>query len=113
MVVEIEVTNPAVGQNDVGIKDFAGLGVNTTGSDRGTNVIVQPADKVVPNIFGIFFHVLFRRSVLVFDNNRINDSDFLERFVPVTHTGLDPATVSNWGSVFNVETDRSLGWAEL
>jgi len=48
-------TNPAVGEDDIGVEKFAGVGVGAAGADGGADVIVQPTDEVVADILGVFF----------------------------------------------------------
>ena len=54
--LEAEVTDPAVGQNDVGIEDLAGHRMHAAWTNRGSNVIVEPTDEVVLYVFWIEIH---------------------------------------------------------
>ena len=95
-----ESTDPTVGKNDVGVKDFACQRVYSARSDRSTDVVVQPTDKVVLHIFRIEIHVLIGFLVLLSDNDRFIDSDLLERFVPVQNAISYPASVPDRSGVF-------------
>ncbi len=53
MELKIEVSNPNVGENDVRIEDFAGQRMHATWANGGPNVVVQPTDEVVLDVFGI------------------------------------------------------------
>ncbi len=108
----LKSSNPTVGQNDVRVKDFTCLWINTARSDRGTDVIVQPANEVVSNVFWIFIHVSTRLAVLLADLDRIGDTNVFERFVPVQNAFANKAAIANWRRVFDVENDRLLGRAQ-
>ena len=100
-----ESTNPTVGQNDIRVQDFTGLWIDAAWSDRGANVVVQPTNEVVANIFGIFFHVLAGLTILLADFDRIGDADFSERFIPVQDAFANETAIANWSRVLDVEND--------
>ena len=97
------VSDPAVSQNDVGIKNLTCERIDAAWSDGGTNIVVQPANKVVVYIFRILIHVGTGRSVLVINFDRVRDSDFLEGLVPCKDSIFHPAAISNRSGVFDVE----------
>ena len=95
-----ESTDPTVSKNDVRVEDFTGQRVYSARSDRSTDVVVQPADKVVLHILWIEVHVLISFLVLLSDNDRFIDTDLLERFVPVQNAISYPTSIPNRGGVF-------------
>ena len=111
--VKIEVTNPAVGQNNVCIQNFAGRWMHAAWANRGSNIIVQPTNEVVANVLGVFLHVSLdaRRRILVFDNDRIDQTNFLERFVPIVNAGFDPTSITHWCGVFDKKPNGFFRWA--
>ena len=113
MVLEVEVADPTVGQNDVGIEDFARHGVNSTRADGRTNIVVEPADEVVLDVFWVQIHRRRGAWVLVKNLDRIGVTDLLEGLVPVLDTLLDPTAVSHGRGVFDVESDRGHRRANL
>ena len=51
------VTDPAIGEDDIGIKNLSGQRIDPAGADRSANVIVEPPDEIPPHILGILLHV--------------------------------------------------------
>ena len=113
MVLEVKVSDPAVGQHHVGIENLAGHWMHAAWANRGTDVVVEPTDEVVLNIFRIQIHGGRCAWVLVEDLDRIGVTDLLEGFVPILDTLFNPAAVANWCGVFDVETNRGYRWADL
>ena len=107
------VTDPAVGENDVGVEDFAGQRIDPAGPNRGADVVVEPADEVPPHILGVLLDVAAGACVLEFDLDRIGDPDVLESFVPVEHALFHPAAITHRRGVLDVERDRVLRRADL
>ena len=107
-----ECTNPTVGQHDVRVQDFTGQRIYSAGADRGADIVVQPTNKIVLNVFRIEVHILIGLFILLSNNDRFVDSDLLERFVPVQHTIAYPSPVTNGSRVFEVEHDLFFGWAK-
>jgi len=57
MICTPEMTNPAVRKNYVRIKNLPGLGMDSAGTDRRAPVVTEPANEIVSDVFGIFFHM--------------------------------------------------------
>ena len=87
--------------------------MNTARSDRSADIVVQPSNEVVLDIFWIQVHKIAGLGVLVIDLNSIRETDRFEGFVPVFDTLLHEATVTNRSSVFDVESDRRYRRANL
>ncbi len=60
-----EVTDPTVGENDVGVQDLASHGIGATWTDCRSHIVVEPADKIVPHVFRVFLHVRLGGCILV------------------------------------------------
>ena len=104
---------PAIGQYDIRIKNLPRQGVYTARANRGSHVVVQPANKVVANIFWILVHVRPGCLVLVIDLDRIGKAYLLKCLVPGQHAFPNPATITNRRGVFDVEDNRVLGRTHL
>ena len=116
VVLHIEVANPAIRQDDVGIQDLTGHWMNTARTNGGADIVVQPTHEVVANIFGVFLHVIRKDrwiGILLIDNNRVSQADFFERFVPKQNALLNPMAITLGCGVFDVENDRLFRWAHL
>ena len=107
------MTNPTVCQDDISIHDLSGQRMDTTWADRGADVVVQPAYKVVLHILRIFFHVSAGRSILIVHLNGVGQADVFERLVPGENSITNPASISNRCCMFDVEHDRLLGRTDL
>ena len=113
VVLHPVVTDPAVGEDDVGVEDFTGQWIHPAGANRGADVVVEPADEVPPHILGVLLDVSAGAGVLEFDLDRVGDPDVLERLVPVEHTLFHPAAITHRRGVLDVERDRVLWWTDL
>ena len=107
------MANPAVGQNNVGVENLAGQWVDTARPDGGADVVVEPADKVVPGILGILLHVRSSGGVLVVDLDGVGQADLLVGLVPHQDALANPAAVAHRRGVLDVENDRVLDRADL
>ena len=105
--------DPAIRQNDVRVQDLARERINPAGPDGGADVVVEPADKIIPDILRVLLHVSSGRRVLVIDFDRVRDADLLEGLVPHQHTLAHPAAVTDRRRGLDVEHDRVLRWADL
>ncbi len=108
-----EVTNPAVRQDDVGIENLAGHRVNSAGADGRADVVVQPANEVVPDVFRIKLHVPTGLSVLVINFDRVQETDLFVSLVPVLDALRHPAAVTHRHGVLEDERDWLNRRAEL
>lgn len=113
VIIEVVVPDPTIGEDHVGVEDLACLGVNPARSNRGPDVIVEPANKIVADVLRPFSMWAATLGVLVLDHHRVDDADFLERLIPVINTCFDPTAVADWGRVFDVKANRLLRWTEL
>ena len=107
------MTNPAVGQNNIGVENLAGQRVDTARADGGADIVVEPADKVVPGILWILLHVRAGGGVLVVNLNGIGQADFIVGLVPHQDALANPAAVAHRRGVLDVENDRVLHRADL
>ena len=107
------VPDPAICEDDICIENLAGQRVDTAGSDRGSDVVIEPSDEVPPHVLGVLFHVPSGPSVLEFDSNRVGNAHVLEGLVPVHHSLFDPAAVADRRGVFDVECDWVFRRADL
>src|SRR6056297_1976609 len=87
--------------------------MGAAGADGRSDVIVQPTNEVVVDIFGVLFHVNATRGVLIFDDDGVDQTHFFERLIPVLDAFLYPASITNRRGVFNEEPNRFLGRAQL
>ena len=108
-------SDPAVRQNNVGVQDLARQRVDSTWTNRRSDVVVQPTDKVVTCIFRVLVHVLwrFRVRVLLINLNRVANADFFEGFIPIKNALLHPIAVTLRSRVLDVEHNRLLRRAHL
>ena len=102
----LKSTNPTIGQNDIRIKDLTRFRIHAAWSDRSADVVVQPANEVIANVFRILFHVLTGFTVLLTNFDRVDDSNFSKRFVPVQDAFANKTTIANRSRVLDVENDR-------
>ena len=107
------MANPAVGQNNVGVENLAGQRVDPARADGGADIVVEPADKVVPGILWILLHVRAGGGVLVVNLNGIGQADFIVGLVPHQDALANPAAVAHRRGVLDVENDRVLHRADL
>ena len=107
------MSNPTVGQDDVGVEDLTRGWVYATRADCCSHIVVQPTNEVVANILGVFFHVNTALGVLIFDHDRVDQAYLFKGFVPVINTSLDPSAIANGRSVLNVEPNGLFWRAEL
>ena len=107
------VADPTVGEDDIGVEDFSGERIDPAGSDRGADVVVEPADEVPPHGLGVLLHVPPGAGVLKLDPDRVGDADIFEGPVPVQHSLFHPASVSDRSGMFDVERDRVFRRADL
>ena len=113
MVLEIEVPYPAIGQNNICVKDFASERVHTARSDRRADIVIEPTHKVVLHVLGIEVHVVAGLCVLVEDFDRIRESNLFECFIPILYPLLDPTSVAHRSCVLDVESNGFNGWADF
>ena len=113
MVLEIKVPYPAIGQNDICVKDFAGERVHTARSDCRTDIVVEPSHKVILHVLGIEVHVVTCLCVLIEDFYRIRESNLFECFVPILDPLLDPTSVPHRCCMLDVESNGFNGWADF
>ena len=107
-----ESTNPTVSQNDISIEDLTCLWIDAAWSDGGADIIVQPTNKVVADIFRIFLHVLAGLTILLTNFDRIDNADFSEGFIPVKDSFANETTIANGSRVLDVENDWLLWRAQ-
>ena len=82
-------------------------------ADGGADVVAQPADEVVADVFGVLVHVRAGGGVLLADLDGVEDAALLgERAVPVLDALADKAAVAHGHGVLDVEDDGLLGRAE-
>ena len=106
-------TNPTVGQHDISVQDLSRQRVDSTWPNRSTNIVVQPANEVVTNVFRIFVHVaVFGFAVLLHNLDCIFNSDIFERFVPRQNPFANPAAIANWSCVFDIKANLLLRRAQ-
>ena len=67
VVIALEGADPSIGQNHVGVEDLPGKRMHSARPDRQPNVVRQPTNEVVANVFGVLFHVGAGGRVLVID----------------------------------------------
>ncbi len=65
--LEVEMSNPAVGQDDIGVEYLTGKRMNAAWPDGRADVVVEPTNKVVLHVFGIKVHEGAGTCVLVVD----------------------------------------------
>ena len=107
------VSNPAVSQNDVGIQNLTSQGMNAAWANCGPDVVIQPANKIVLNVFRILVHVGVRCGVLIVDFDRIGDANLFKRCIPGHDPVAHPTAITHRSCVFDVEYNRILGRAQL
>lgn len=100
--------DPAVCQNDVCVQDLTRGWINSTRANGGTHVVVKPSYKVVLDIFGVFFHVVAGRLVLLANFDCVHNSYLLECLVPILNSLANPTSITHGCGVFQVENDRSV-----
>ena len=108
-----KMTNPTVGKDNICIQNFTRQRVYTTRTDRCTNIIVQPAYKVITDVFWILVHVGASLLILVVDFNCAGNTDFLKGSVPRQDTFAHPPAITDWCRVLNVKHDRILRRTDL
>ena len=106
MVLEVKVSNPTIGQHDIRVEDFPSHRMHPTWPDRGSDVVVEPTNEVVLDVFWIQIHGRRRAWILVENFDRIGVSDLLESLVPVLDALLDPSAITYRSGVLDVETNR-------
>ena len=105
--------DPAIGQNDVGIQNFARGRVHAAWPNGCSYIVVQPSNEVVTDVFGILFHVNTALGILILDHNRVNQTYFFKRLVPVVNTSFDPSPIANRSGMFDIKANGFLGRTEL
>ena len=101
--LKTKMPDPTVRQDDICIQDLPRHGVYTAGTNRCSNVIVKPADKVVANVFWVLVHMGARLLVLIVDFNRTGNAHFLESIVPGQHPFSHPTAITHRCRVLDIK----------
>ena len=107
------MTNPAVGQNNIGVENLASQRVDPAWPDGSANVVIEPTHEVVPGILWILLHVRTGGGVLVVNLDGVGQADFLVRLVPHQDALAHPAAVAHRRSVLDIKDDRVFNRADL
>ena len=65
------MTDPTVGEDDIGIEDLTRQRVDTAGANGRSDIVVEPSDEIPTNIFRVLLHVPTRPGILEFDADRV------------------------------------------
>ena len=79
--------------------------MNAAWPDGCPNIVVEPADEVVLNIFWIEIHKIAGLGVLVINLNRVRKTNALEGLVPILKPLLYKAAIANGSGMFDVEAN--------
>ena len=91
--------NPTVGQHDVRVKNLTRFRVNATRTNRRADIVVQPANEVVLDVFRVLGNMLLRLRVLLPDFDGIDNSDFFKTPCSNTRPLREPIGDSGRGVV--------------
>lgn len=93
-------------EDDVGVEDFSGEGIDTRGAHGEAGVGLNPAEEVVTAIFGIDV------TGILTDFDGVGDAEFLEGLVPLLDPRLNDGSITDGDGVFDVEDDGLFGRGE-